>query len=67
MIQEEYIENFELNGQKGENLSKLWSLIREDLVENFVQYVNETNISLCKRSIFETNSMFIEKEPTLIE
>ena len=66
----EDIENFERNRQNYENEYKLCSLIRDDSVSDFIQYINERNLSFStqiKRSFFETNSMFIEKDPTLIE
>ena len=64
------IENFEKNRQKFVNDSKICSIIREDLIDDFIQYVHENSISLSgkiRRSVFETNSMFIEKDPTIIE
>ncbi|KAK8880690.1 hypothetical protein M9Y10_003375 [Tritrichomonas musculus] len=55
----------------GENDSYICKLIRQDLVEEFVSYVNRTNFSLMseiKPSIFETNSFLIENNSmTLIE
>ena len=66
----EDIENFELKRQKGENDSRLCSLICEDLIDDFIQYVNKTSISLSsilKRSTFEMNPFLIEKDLTLIE
>ena len=64
-------ENFEINRQNGENESFICSLIRDDSVEEFISYVNRTNISFSsqiKTSIFETNSFLLKKkEPTLIE
>ena len=64
------IKNFDEKRSKGENDSYVCQLIRQDLVEEFVSYVTRTNLSLSKkiaRSIFETNSFLIDKEPTLIE
>ncbi|KAK8837252.1 hypothetical protein M9Y10_036682 [Tritrichomonas musculus] len=62
---------FEEKRQEGENDSFLCSLIREDSISEFVEYVNRTNISLkseVKSSIFETNSFLIENtKTTLIE
>ncbi|KAK8887603.1 hypothetical protein M9Y10_038654 [Tritrichomonas musculus] len=59
------------NHDLSENDSYICSLIREDLVEEFISYVNKTNLSLSstiKPSIFETNS-FLQKQEntTLIE
>ncbi|KAK8837300.1 hypothetical protein M9Y10_036730 [Tritrichomonas musculus] len=62
---------FEEKRQEGENDTFLCSLIREDSISEFVEYVNRTNISLkseVKSSIFETNSFLIENiKTTLIE
>ena len=66
----EDIEKFEKNRQKFENEKRICSLIRDDLVEEFIQYVHQNNISLSSQingSFFETNSIFIEKDPTIIE
>ena len=44
--------------------------IRSDSIEEFIAYVNLTNLSLLtkiKPSIYETHSFLIDKEPTLIE
>lgn len=63
--------DFEKKRQEGENESFICSLIRNDSVEEFISYVNKTNLSLkifIKRSIFETNSFLLEKEEiSLIE
>ena len=64
------IENFETNRQVFENDAKICSIIRDDLIDDFIQYVNETNISLSgkiRHSIFETNSILTEKDLSLIE
>ena len=56
--------------QIGENDSYLCSLIRQDSIKEFVQYVNQTHLDIknkIKPSLFETNSLLIEKEATLIE
>ncbi|KAK8892318.1 hypothetical protein M9Y10_029544 [Tritrichomonas musculus] len=63
-------ENFEENRKIGENHHYISKLIREDLVEDFIIYVNRTNASLLnviRPSIFETNKFLIENNPTLIE
>ena len=64
-------EQFEEKRQEGENESHICSLIRKDLVEEFIAYINRHNISVCseiKPSIFETNSFLIEnKSITLIQ
>ena len=54
----------------GENDSYICTLIRQDLVEEFISYINRFNISLTIKinvSLFETNQFLIENEPTLIE
>lgn len=54
----------------GENDSHICQLIRDDSVEEFISYVNRTNISLSSKiipSIFETHQFLIENNPTLIE
>ena len=57
----EDINNIEQNSQKFENESRLCSIIREDLIVNFIKYVNQINISLlCQRLILEKNSILIE-------
>ena len=66
-------ENFIIFDQKrkiGENDNYICNLIRNDHVEDFIAYVNRTNLSLLtviRPSIFETNQFLIDKEPTLIE
>ena len=62
--------NFEEKRHKGENDSYICSLIRSDSVEEFISYVNRTNIYLkseIKLSIFESNSFLSHQNPTLIE
>ncbi|KAK8847762.1 hypothetical protein M9Y10_018792 [Tritrichomonas musculus] len=61
---------FEMKRHEGENDSYICTLIREDSIEEFVAYVNQSNIPLkseVKTSIYETNSFLIENKPTLIE
>ena len=57
--------------QVGDNDSYICSLIRENLVEKFISYVNHKNIPLeleIEPSIYETNSLlFDNKEVSLIE
>ncbi|KAK8898505.1 hypothetical protein M9Y10_000796 [Tritrichomonas musculus] len=55
---------------KGENDSYICSLIRDDLIDDFIIYTNQTNLSLDAKilpSIFESNHYLLKKEPTLIE
>ena len=66
----EKISTFEEKCQIGENDSYVCSLIRSDSVEEFITYVNRTNLPLLtkiKPSVYETHSFLIDKEPTLIE
>ena len=55
----------------GENDSYICHLIRNDSIEKFVIFVNQTNLNLSsqiKSSIFETNLFLIKNdETTLIE
>ena len=76
-IQDNYLEfynndpeKYEEYRQKGENDSLICSLIRQDLVEDFISHVNRFQISLSSQispSIFETNRLLNEKDPTFIE
>lgn len=63
--------SFESKRDEGENDSYISKLIRQDLIAEFVAHVNQANISLSETiispSIFETNSILLDKEPTLIE
>ena len=63
-------EIFEKNRKKGENESYYCQLIRKDLIDDFIIFVNQTNFSLksiIKKSIFETNEFLLDNETTLIE
>ena len=64
-------ENFEEKRKIGENDDYVCTLIRKDMVEEFIYYVNKTNLplsSVIKHSIFETNSFLIKNKDTkLIE
>lgn len=54
----------------GENDNLICHIIRNDSIEEFVKYVHQANIPLrsqIPRSIYETNSLLLEKEATLIE
>ena len=64
-------ENFDEKQKVGENDDLISQLIRKDLIEEFIIYVNQNDYSLnsiIKKSIFETN-YFLIKHPktTLIE
>ena len=71
----EYEENlndkFEENRRIGENNNNLCNLIRNDIIKEFIIYVNQTNLPIktyrIQHSIFETNNFLINKKPTLIE
>ncbi|KAK8840877.1 hypothetical protein M9Y10_027707 [Tritrichomonas musculus] len=67
---ENIFDNFEKFRQVGQNDLYICSIIRYDLIEEFASYMIRSNYSLngkIKKSIFETNSFLINKEPTLIE
>ena len=64
------IEKFKENRQTGENENEICRLIREDLIDDFVEYMRNTKLSASSQidhSIFETNSFLFDKIPTLIE
>lgn len=53
-------ENFEENRYNGENENYICKLIREDLIDDFVIYVNQNNVSVDSRipnSIYETSEL----------
>ena len=61
---------FEENRKNGENDSHICKLIRNDLIDDFIRYVNSTNFPLTstiETSIFETNSLLNKKLPSLID
>lgn len=63
-------EEFYQNRKNGYHEGKLCEFIRNDSIEKFIQYINETNLYLnskIPKSIYETNNFLLEKEPTLIE
>ena len=55
----------------GENDSYICNLIRNDSIDKFISFINQTNISLSSqisKSVFETNSFLLKKkDTTLIE
>ena len=70
LLDPQILEHFEEKRFKGENDSYICEMIQKDSIEEFVTYVNQTNLSLFKEiksSIYETNSFLINKSPTLIE
>ena len=63
-------ETYEKNRKNGENDQYICQLIRNDLIDDFIIYVNENNFSITsniKHSIFETNKFLNSKFPSLIE
>ena len=65
LLNPKIFENFDEKRHEGENDSYICSLIRQDSVEEFIIYVNQTNISLKSEiitSLFETNSVLIENQ-----
>ncbi|KAK8897957.1 hypothetical protein M9Y10_000201 [Tritrichomonas musculus] len=74
-INEQYLKfdpkTFEEKRKIGENDSYICELIRNDSVEEFIQFVNRSNINIHKMkiepSIFETNSFLMKKTPKLNE
>ena len=64
------LNTFQEKCEKGENDSYICKLIREDLIDDFVIYVNKTNYRLRSKiseSIYETNDFLKNKYPSLIE
>ena len=64
-------ENFEENRQNGENEDEICEIIRKDLIENFINFIEGKNYPLTSQithSQYESNLFLIEqKEVTLIE
>ena len=63
-------DRFNEKRHEGKNDSYLYSLIRQDSVEEFVSFATKSNLKLTSEvnhSIFETHSFLIENTPTLIE
>lgn len=67
----QYNEDFDNLRKVGENDGYMAKLIRQDLVEDFIRFVNQKNInfnSTISSSIFETNPFLMRKNaPSLIE
>lgn len=58
-------ENFNENRLIGENENEICRLIRQDLVKDFIVYVNKENIDLktpIQKSIYETNSLLLQNQ-----
>ena len=64
-------DNFLKERQIGQNENEICKLIREDLIDEFITYVNKNDYPLnscIKKSIYETNNFLIEQNETkLIE
>ena len=69
--EEEESTNFDYKRKIGENDSYICQLIRNDLIDEFIIHVNQTNLSLSSKimpSIYETNHFLLKKDKvTLIE
>ncbi|KAK8876569.1 hypothetical protein M9Y10_006786 [Tritrichomonas musculus] len=69
-MEKEMTENFDEKRREGENDHLLCKLIREDLIEEFIVYINKENFPLDYQftmSTFETHPFLFEKSPTLFE
>ena len=63
-------DNFLKQRKIGQNENHICKLIREDLISEFITYVNQNNYPLnsqIPKSIYETNSLLTKIKPTLIE
>ena len=63
------LDHFQEKRKERQNDSHICSLIRQDLIDKFVIYTNQTNFELSseiKPSIYETNSFLIENQPTTL-
>ena len=62
-------DNFDEKRRKGENDDILCEIIRNDQIDEFIEYVSKNNIPLdskIKDSIFETNYILLENKPTIL-
>ena len=69
-IMKELPENFYQDRKIGENNSYICKLIQQDLVKDFIIYINQNNIPLDDKipnSFYETNICCIKKKLSLIE
>lgn len=69
-ILRELPENYENQRKIEYDDNNICTLIQKDLVNEFIEYVNKTNLPLSstiEKSLFETNSFLFDKNPTLIE
>ncbi|KAK8841752.1 hypothetical protein M9Y10_026699 [Tritrichomonas musculus] len=63
-------DNFEFFRHIGENESYICQLIRDDSIEEFISYATKTNLDLSltiRKSAYESNPLFLRKDPSLIE
>lgn len=61
---------FDSKRRIGENESNICELIRNDSIDQFIEYANQSNFLLSSTvpsSIFETNHFLLQNEPSLIE
>ena len=59
------LEKFNQNRKSGENENEVCEIIRKDLIEKFIIYINKNDISLTtmiKSSIYETNPFLIKRQ-----
>ena len=64
------VEIFEAKVKEGVNDLPVCNIIRQDSIQDFVSYVNRTNLSLTteiQADFYESNSLLIEKKASLIE
>ena len=64
-LNDDILDNFEYKRKIGENESYICHLIRNDSIDNFIEYINRCNISFSKKidfSIFETNRYLLKKK-----
>lgn len=69
-LQENDIDKFNEKRRIGENDYYLYELIRNDSIDEFIQYVNRCNISIKNKirwSLFETNTYLLKNDTTMIE
>ncbi|KAK8839442.1 hypothetical protein M9Y10_031796 [Tritrichomonas musculus] len=69
-IQQEIPENFEEKRENEVNENPLYELIRNNSIDEFMEFVKKNNISLTSTiqpSIFETNPYLVHRTPSLIE
>ena len=78
LIENEIIQNFSIENSEvfdekreiGENDDTICTIIRNDLIDEFISFVKKNDYPLnsqINQSIFETNNFLLKNEPTLIE